>query len=171
MFSVFSLNISVELFESIEPRLELGDEMEFLVMCTCAPGQGEIHPCFDTSMKFHVIEKGVCTMEQRIHIPHGSWVVMESLVFGLTQHIQLDTDISFPFSRHEGILKVLEEVGEGESFEFIIMNRDPVLPDVTFQHGYDFDHLFVSNNFLVGDVTKTPSDEVVEDFGAEFTVV
>ena len=96
---------------------------------------------------------------------------MESLVFSLTQHIQLDTDISFPFSRHEGILKVLEEVGKGESFEFIIMNRDPVLPDVTFQHGHDFDCLFVSRNFLVGDVIKTPSDKVTEDFGAEFTVV
>ena len=71
-FSAFSLNISVKLFESIEPRLELGDEMEFLVMRTCAPGQGEIHPCFDTSTKFCVVEKGVCTMEQRIHIPHGS---------------------------------------------------------------------------------------------------
>ena len=62
-FTAFSLNIGVELFESIEPRLEVGDEMEFLVACTCVPGQGEIHPRFNSSMKFCVIEKGVHTME------------------------------------------------------------------------------------------------------------
>ena len=66
---------------------------------------------------------------------------------------------------------MLEEVGEGESFESIIMNRDPVLPDVTFQCGHDFDCLFASSDFLVGNVITTPSDEVMEDFSAEFTVV
>ena len=51
------------------------------------------------------------------------------------------------------------------------MNGDPVLPDVTFQCSHDFDCLFVSSDFLVGDVITTPSDEVMEDFGAKFAVV
>ena len=51
MFSTFCLNVSVELFESVEPRLELGNEMDFLVMHMCASGQGEIHPSFVSSRK------------------------------------------------------------------------------------------------------------------------
>ena len=37
--STFSLKVSVEFLESIEPRLELGDEVEFFVMSSGTPGQ------------------------------------------------------------------------------------------------------------------------------------
>ena len=171
MFSMFSLKVSVKLFEGIEPRLELGNEMELLVMCIHASGHGELHPSFDMSMKFHIIEKGLCATEQRIFVLHGGQVVMESLVLGLIQCVQFDMDISFPFGRHEGILEALEEVSEGESSEFIIMNRDPVFLDVTFQHGCDFDCLFVISDFLVGDITTTSSHEVMENFSVEFAMV
>ena len=95
---------------------------------------------------------------------------MEGLVLGLVQCIQFDMDIGFPFSKHEGILEALEEVGEGESLEFIIMNGDPVFPDVTFQHSHNFDHLFVISNLLVGHIIITSSCEVMEDFSTEFAM-
>ena len=80
-------------------------------------------------------------------------------------------DISFPFGGHEGVLEVLEKVGEGEGPEFIIVNGDPVLPNITLQHCHDFDHLFVFSDLFVGDVILTSSYEVTEDFSAELTMV
>ena len=40
---------------------------------------------------------------------------MEGLAFTLRHCIKLDMNISFPFSRHEGILEVLKEIGKGKS--------------------------------------------------------
>ena len=80
-------------------------------------------------------------------------------------------DISFPFGGHEGILEVLEKVSEGEGPEFIIVNRDPVLPNVTFQCCHDLDRLFVFSNLLVGDVIPTSGYEVTEDLSTELAMV
>ena len=96
---------------------------------------------------------------------------MESLAVRLSQRIQFNTDIGFPLSGHEGVLEVLEKLGEGEGPEFIIVNGDPVLPNITFQHCHDFDRLFVFGDLFVGDVIPTSSYEVMEDFSAELTMV
>ena len=55
--STFSLKVSVEFLESIEPRLELSDEVELFVTSSGVPGQSEVHPSFDTSIKFWVIKE------------------------------------------------------------------------------------------------------------------
>ena len=96
---------------------------------------------------------------------------MESLTLRLSQHIQFNTDISFPLSGHEGILEVLEKVSEEEGPEFIIVNGDPVLPNITFQHCHHFDHLFVFRDLFVGDIISTPSHEVMEDLSTELAMV
>ena len=96
---------------------------------------------------------------------------MESLALRLSQRIHFNTDIGFPLSGHEGILEVLEKVCEGEGPEFIIVNGDPVLPNVTFQHCHDFDRLFVFGDLLVGDVILTSSYEVMEDFSIELAML
>ena len=96
---------------------------------------------------------------------------MKSLALRLSQYNQFDMNISFPLSGHEGILEALEKVGEGEGPEFIIVNGDPVLPNVTFQRCHDFDRLLVFDNLLVGDVIPTSSYEVVEDLSAQLAMV
>ena len=80
-------------------------------------------------------------------------------------------DISFPFGRHESVFEALEEIGEGESLKLIIMNRDPVFPYITFQHGHNFGRLFIVRDLFVAYIIMTSSCEIVEDFCTEFTMV
>ena len=54
---MFSLKVSVKFIESIEPRLELSNEVEFFVTSLGAPGQSEVYPSFDMSTKFWVIKE------------------------------------------------------------------------------------------------------------------
>ena len=55
--STLSLKVSVEFLESIEPRLELDNEVEFFVTSLGMPGQSEVHPSFDMSMKLWVVKE------------------------------------------------------------------------------------------------------------------
>ena len=85
--STFSLKVSVEFLESIEPRLELDNEVEFFVTSLGMPGQSEVHPSFDTSMKLWVVKEWFCTTEQWVYVPYGGGVVTESLAVRLSQCI------------------------------------------------------------------------------------
>ena len=55
-------------------------------------------------------------MEQGIFVLYGGGVVTKGLVLGLSQCVQLDMNIDFPFSRHESILEALKGISEGEGF-------------------------------------------------------
>ena len=171
MLNMFSLKIHVEFFESIEPRLELGNEMQLLISGTCMSCQGEVHSSFNTHTKLCIIEKGLGTMVQGILVSHSGGIVTESLAWSLSQGVQFDMNNHSPFSRHEGILEVLKEVSEWQGFEVLIVNRDPIFPDVTLQCSHDFHCLFVISNLLVGDIISTPGHEVMEDLSAELTMM